>query len=185
MTSARSSIPLQRLSMRHASEQIRLIFLHEVSRRLEESVFRLRVCLELLTPEEIWKKPNEHSNSVGNIVLHLCGNVRQWVLSGLGGLSDNREREKEFSQQEPISSEALMVKVHEVMNEVESLLKIVDEEKLLASYRVQGFRETGIAILLHVVEHFSYHVGQITYYTKLTKDIDTNYYKGVDLNKKG
>ncbi len=167
------------------SGQFGSIFLQEVSRRLEESVSRLRVCLGLLTKEEIWRKPNEHSNSVGNIILHLCGNVRQWVLSSLGGSPDNRERDAEFSRQRPLSAESLLEMVDKVMNEVESLLRRVDQGEILASYRVQGFRETGVAILLHVVEHFSYHVGQITYYTKLTKDIDTNYYKGVDLNIKG
>jgi uncharacterized damage-inducible protein DinB len=111
--------------------------------------------------------------------------MRQWVLSGLGDFPDSRERDTEFSQHDPISSDMLLDKVDEVMNEVESLLKKMGEEKLLASYRVQGFSETGIAILLHVVEHFSYHVGQITYYVKLTKDIDTDYYKGVDLSRRG
>lgn len=171
--------------MKQVSGHFRLFFLQEVSRRLEESVSRLHICLGLLTTEEIWRKPNEHSNSVGNIILHLCGNMRQWVLSGLGDFPDSRERDTEFSQHDPISSDMLLDKVDEVMNEVESLLKKMGEEKLLASYRVQGFSETGIAILLHVVEHFSYHVGQITYYVKLTKDIDTDYYKGVDLSRRG
>ena len=170
--------------MRHGVNEYEIEFLQQVSRRLQESASRLHTCLGMLTTEEIWEKPNEHSNSVGNIVLHLCGNVRQWVISGLGGAPDMRERGEEFSQRIPLSASTLLKRIDQVMTEVETLLGRIDEKKLFALHRVQGFDETGIAILLHVVEHFSYHVGQITYYVKLAKNTDTNYYKGVDLNKR-
>jgi len=81
----------------------------EVRRRLiDESMPRLKSCLEKLSEEDIWWRPNDNSNSVGNLILHLCGNIRQWMLAALGGSVDNRVRQKEFDEREPLPKDALM-----------------------------------------------------------------------------
>ena len=76
---------------------------HELNQRL----IRIEYCLEKLTLEQIWSREHEIENSVGNLVLHLCGNVRQWIVSGVAGAEDNRDRDAEFSRREPMAAEEL------------------------------------------------------------------------------
>lgn len=166
--------------------EFRDLLVAEVRRRLlEESVPRVKKCLAELTEREIWLRPNEHSNSVGNLVLHLCGNVRQWVLTGLGGAPDHRFRQAEFDERGPIPTTELLRRLDDVMQGVEAVLEKLTPEQILQPVVVQGFQETGLSILVHVVEHFSYHVGQITYFTKWKKDMDTSYYADEDLDVTG
>jgi uncharacterized damage-inducible protein DinB len=158
----------------------------EVRRRLmDENVPRIKQCLAELTTEEIWYRPNENSNSVGNLVLHLCGNVRQWLLSGLGGYTDNRRRQQEFDERGPFPTSILLRHLDELMEETDKVLNKLTAEKILQPVEVQGFTETGVSVLMHVVEHFSYHTGQITYYVKWRKDINTAYYNGINLDAVG
>lgn len=159
------------------------LLISEVRHRLfEESIPRIRTCLSMLTEEEIWHRPNENSNSVGNLVLHLCGNARQWILSGLGNAPDMRNRQKEFDQLELIPTKQLLDDLDKLQFELNQVLHKLTPQDLVKEKTIQGFNETGISILVHVTEHFSYHVGQITYYVKLYKNIDTAYYAGLDLD---
>jgi len=156
----------------------------ETKRRLiEEGIGRIKKCLLHLTEDQIWHQPNKNSNSVGNIILHLCGNVRQWILTGLAGQEDSRKRDSEFELASRVSADELIEKLEKLMNEVSNYLDEMPAEILLTERKVQGFSETGLSILIHVVEHFSYHVGQITYYVKAANNIDTEYYGGIDLNQ--
>ena len=158
--------------------------IEEVKRRIiEESVPRIKKCLDQLTEEEIWHRPNENVVSVGNLVLHLCGNARQWVLSGLGNHPDYRQRDEEFRENGPISTSALIQSLDELTVAIAQVLGQVTPETLIAPRVVQGFEETGISILVHVTEHFSYHTGQITYYVKTRKNVDLQYYGEQDLNQ--
>ncbi|RMG83705.1 MAG: DUF1572 domain-containing protein [Bacteroidetes bacterium] len=153
------------------------LLLAETRRRLfEEGIPRLKKCLLALSEEEIWHRPNAHSNSMGNLTLHLCGNVRQWILSGLGKQPDRRRRQAEFDQRDPIPRETLFRQLDELARGVEAVLQSLTPADLLATHEVQVYRETGVSILVHVVEHFSYHVGQMTYYVKWLKDCDMGYY---------
>lgn len=164
--------------MKNYDENFRDLLISETKRRLfEESVPRLKKCLNQLTETEIWYRPNENSNSPGNIVLHLCGNVRQWILSGLGKKNDTRTRQAEFDERGPIPTRDLIQKTDDLMKEVEAVLDSVTPEMLLEKHDVQVYRETGLSILVHVVEHFSYHVGQLTYFVKWRKDMDMRYYE--------
>ena len=162
---------------------IKDLLVKEVRRRLmEEGVPRITQCLAELSIEEIWIKPNENSNSVGNLVLHLCGNVQQWIVSGLGGLPDTRNRTSEFEESGPIPTHELINRLNVVMVEVNKVLDQLTEEQISQPVSVQGFDETVLSVLVHVVEHFSYHVGQITYFVKWRKNIDTAYYGGLELD---
>lgn len=158
------------------------LFVSEIRRRLfEESQVRLERCLNELNEADIWWRPNENSNSVGNLVLHLSGNARQWILAGLGGASDQRRRQAEFDERGPISRAELIQKVREVMSEIDEVLDRLKPEDLERPIVVQGFEETGLSILIHVVEHFSYHVGQMAYIVKARLDKQTNFYGGINL----
>lgn len=164
------------------SQQIQL----EIHRRLiKESIPRAIKCLGMLSETQIWHRPNEQSNSVGNLVLHCCGNARQWILATMGGGEDRRERDDEFDEEGPLPTAELVSLLEALAVDLESLISSLTPEAMTQIYRVQGFDETGIGILIHVAEHFSYHVGQITYVVKAMTAKSTGYYEGLDLNVVG
>ncbi|MCI4671205.1 MAG: DUF1572 domain-containing protein [Bacteroidia bacterium] len=157
-------------------------FLTEIKRRLfEESIPRTRKCLGMLSEEDIWHRPNQMSNSVGNLVLHLCGNARQWIISGFGREADIRQRQAEFDEKGPLPTNELLDLLDKLEHDLLAVFDSITEEELLKEHEVQVFKENGIAILVHVVEHFSYHVGQISYFVKAHKGLDTAYYGDMKL----
>lgn len=158
--------------------------INEFKRRVfEESYSRIFKCLDSLDDNQIWYAPNKNVPSIGNLVLHLCGNMRQWILSGLGHKPDNRERDKEFVPHQNIRKSELVFLMENLrVNVREVLLELPDgfTEKRIT---IQGFNETGLSVLTHVMEHFSYHTGQITTLAKIQQNKDLGYYGGFDLNK--
>ncbi|GJM29598.1 MAG: hypothetical protein DHS20C17_22330 [Cyclobacteriaceae bacterium] len=153
-------------------------------RLLEESIPRLHKCLDRLTESDIWFRPNQNTVSIGNLVLHLCGNVRQWLISGMGGAPDHRKRQLEFDEEGPIASVELHKMLDQLAAEIQAILERLSSEDLVSEYDVQGHRVSGVSILVHVVEHFSYHVGQVTILVKSRKDVDMGYYQGQDLEQR-
>ena len=164
------------------SQQLRDTIIAEVHRRIiEESIPRIIQCISLFNHKEIWHKPNPNSNSMGVLVLHLCGNVRQWILSGACGLSDKRERDLEFKPQEEFSLTELIQKLELLKQDLIFNLPSISAENLAEIKKVQCYEESVITMLIHAVEHFSYHTGQIVYYTKFLKDVDTAFYADDEL----
>ena len=160
-----------------------LFHLKKESKRriLEESIPRCIQCIGELTDVEIWYRPNGNVVSVGNLILHLCGNARQWIFSGIFDQPDVRQRQQEFDTQGPLDRSFLLDKLTVLSRDLEHAIDTLTVDQLTKVKDVQGFEESVIGILIHVVEHFSYHTGQIVYYTKATKDIDTGFYAGLDL----
>jgi uncharacterized damage-inducible protein DinB len=157
----------------------------ESRRRLyDESLPRIRTCLDQLSVGEIWARPNEQTVGAGNLVLHLAGNVRQYVIATLGGVPDVRERQAEFDATGPMPAPDLLGRLEKTMAEASGVIGRLDPPALLRTYRVQGSVESGLSILVHVVEHFSYHTGQIAYIVKSRKNVDLGFYRGKDLNRK-
>jgi uncharacterized damage-inducible protein DinB len=160
--------------------------IQECKRRLyDESLPRIRQCLAQMSVEEIWARPNEQTVSAGNLVLHLAGNVRQYVIATLGGVPDVRERQAEFDAAGPMPTAELLERLEKTMAEAAGVIDRVDVTRLLETHRVQGFVESGLSILVHVVEHFSYHTGQLAYIVKSRKNVDLGFYRGKNLNAKG
>jgi len=143
---------------------------------------RITKCLEELSEEEVWQRPNGASNSVGNLILHLCGNIRQYIVSGLGKQPDTRTRALEFSVTEGFSKTELLQKLNETLNVADTVIRAADEDNLLQERKVQGYMLTGMAIVIHVVEHYSYHTGQIAFWTKQLRNQDLGFYAGVNLD---
>ncbi|WP_235299197.1 DinB family protein [Portibacter marinus] len=162
------------------------IFIQDIKRRIfDENWSRVNKCLEILNEEQVWYSQNENVNSVANLILHICGNLRQYVCSGIFREKDVRDRDREFSA-EPgrFDKKELKSMFAETMEELGEKIELLTPEILTQNYSVQGFQESGIAIMIHITEHLSYHVGQITHITKSLENIDTGYYKGIDLNAK-
>ena len=156
----------------------------ETRRRLfKENLTRLQKCLSILNDEELWHRSNKNTVSAGNLVLHLTGNIRQWLLSGIGGEPDKRVRQSEFDEVGPLPAAELLDNLKSVLHDVDMLLDRLTPEDLIKKIEVQGFDESGLSIIVHVVEHFSCHVGQITYITKAKKNIDLKYCGDIDLDQ--
>ncbi len=159
-------------------------FIDQSIYRLEEWLPRVVKCLNELSEAQIWQRPNDRSNSVGNLVIHLCGNVRQYIISNLGNQPDTRDRDAEFAIRDGYDRQQLIEKLTETITQAVEVIRGMSTEDLMKERSVQGFRQTGINTIIHVVEHFSYHSGQIVFWTKLLNDIDMNFYGGLDLNVK-
>lgn len=159
-------------------------FIDQSILRLNENTPRIEKCLHQLSEKEVWLKPNANSNSMGNLMLHLCGNITQYIISSLGDTKDLRIRDEEFLAEGGLSKTDLMEKLKNVVEKATNVLLTLKKEKLLKKYSAQGFELTGIGIVIHVVEHFSYHTGQIAFFTKMLKDRDLDFYTGINLNAK-
>jgi uncharacterized damage-inducible protein DinB len=142
-------------------------------------------CLQQLSEDEIWWRPNPASNSAGNLVLHLCGNVRQWIISGLGGVEDRRERDREFAERGPLPRQALVTQLRRTVRDACRVLAKLSDDSLARKYDIQGYHASGMAAAYHVVEHFSYHTGQIIYITKLKRAQDLKFTRLPVMKKHG
>ena len=121
---------------------------------------------------DLWWRPNEASNSVGNLVLHLCGNARQWVISGVGGEPDTRRRQEEFDAQGGVSRAELMALLARTFNDVDRALSAVNPAALLEGRVIQGQQVSVLEAILHVVEHVSHHTGQLLWIAKACSGMD-------------
>lgn len=142
----------------------------------EEYLPKVERCLEQLSDEQIWWRANSESNSIGNLLLHLCGNARQWIVSGIGGATDARLRQQEFDQRETIPRAELLKRLRQTLNEVDSVLAHFDQGRLLDCYPIQGTTPTALEAIFHVTEHFSMHTGQVIMLTKMLVQRDLNFY---------
>jgi uncharacterized damage-inducible protein DinB len=149
----------------------------EEARRVVAEVYPRRIerCLKFLSEEDIWWRPNPASNSVGNLVLHLQGNVRQWIIAGLGGEADRRERDREFAETGPVARRALLAGLRKTIKEADHVLAALRAPDFMRKYSVQGYRVSGLQIVCHVAEHFAFHTGQIIFVTKLKRGEDLRF----------
>ena len=144
---------------------------------------RIATCLATLTEAQVWLRPNEHSNSIGNQLLHLNGNVTQWLLNGIGGQRDVRKRDAEFAATGGTDKATLFSQLANTIKQGVQVLEVSSPDTLLPERPVQAYVHDGHYIILHVVEHLSYHTGQIIFYTKLLVDRDLHLYGTEDLNR--
>lgn len=143
------------------------------ARKLIQSCERIGSCFALLTEEQIWFRPGDASNALGNLALHLAGNVRQWIIHGVGGAPDTRTRDAEFAADGGIARTQLIERLNATVEEAAAVIRAAD---LTATVRVQNYEQPAIEAIFHVVEHFSYHTGQIAFATKAFTDRDLGFY---------
>ncbi len=157
---------------------------HNALYRMDENSRMIGIALRSIDEAEVWKRPNEVSNSVGNQILHLCGNITQYINSSLGKNEDLRERDLEFSTQEGFSKTELLGKLLETTLKAKDVILHSTLDDLLEKREVQGFNFTGVGCIIHAVEHYSYHTGQIAFWVKQLKSKSLGFYDGVDLTIK-
>jgi uncharacterized damage-inducible protein DinB len=124
----------------------------------------------------MWIRGNESENAIGNLVLHLCGNVGQWIVSGVGGRPDVRDRDREFQTREGASAQELAERLSTVVDEATAVLAHVTAKRLSEPVTIQGYDVTVLECIYHVVEHFSGHTGQIIFATKALTGADLGFH---------
>ena len=153
------------------------IFLKFSVEKLEQLLARIQDCLGRLTPEQIWERGSENENAVGNLVLHLAGNIRQWIGSGIAGLADNRDRDAEFDARGGQTPAELADLIGSRVAEATSIIRSLPPAQLTEEVGPQGYKVTVLEAISHVFEHFSMHTGQIILLTKLHTGRDLAYYR--------
>ena len=153
------------------------VFIDHAAKFLREDYLpKIERCLEKLTDKQIWWRANKDSNSIGNLILHLSGNARQWIIAGVGAQPDTRVRDAEFAQREAINREELLNLLRSTLAEIDTILRTLDPSMLLDRRQIQGHDVDILEAIFHVTEHFSMHTGQIILLTKLLTASDLRFY---------
>ena len=146
------------------------------ARKIEQDFRQIARCVGLLTIEEAWSRPNERCNSVANLVLHLTGNMRQWIIGGLGDDPTPRDRPAEFAARDPAPAAPILAAFEHVVQRSTAILRSMTTERLARRYTIQGYDVTGVLAAFHVAEHVSFHCGQIVHITKIIRNVDLSLY---------
>ena len=139
----------------------------EAAHELASALAKIKHCLGQLTDEQMWWRSRPSLNSIGNLILHLGGNLRQWVVAGLGGAPDVRNRPAEFAEQGPVPKDELVRSLEAVVGEAKRALAGSDARRLTEARRIQGFDVTGLAAVFDSVPHFRGHTQEIVHMTRL------------------
>jgi hypothetical protein len=139
---------------------------HELGDELTQALDRLKHCLNQLTDAQVWWRPAEAMNSIGNLLLHLAGNVRQWIVAGLGGAKDERFRQGEFDERRQIPKDELLAKLEATVAEAKAAMGQQTPEKWARVRRIQSFEVTGLGAAVHSVSHFRGHTQEIIHLTR-------------------
>ena len=141
---------------------------------------KIRLAVESMPAERLWWRPNETSNSVGNLLLHLTGNVRQWMLSGVAGQADVRKRNMEFAARGGATASDMLDGLDATLAEVDEVLRALLPSELLERRAIQGRDTTVMEAVYHVVEHFAGHTGQIIWIAKMSTPGSVRFYEDGD-----
>jgi len=148
--------------------------------QLRERLRRIELCVTKLDDEQLWSRSHENENAVGNLILHLAGNIRQWIGSGVGGVPDQRDRDAEFSQREPLARERAMAALRHAIDDADGVLESLSDDDLLATRQIQVFKVTVLHAIYHCIEHLAEHTGQIVWATKHMTGEDLAIYAYLD-----
>ena len=165
------------------SELATLFLAFSRTKLLDQFWPRLKACVEPMTVEQVWWRPNEASNSVGNILLHLNGNMTQWIVASFNKYEDKRDRPAEFSAHGGLNAAELLDRLGATIAAAEKVLNRLTVEELLAPYEIQGYHVRGLEAVYQVIEHFGLHYGQIAYIAKSLSGKDLGFYR--ELSKTG
>ena len=151
--------------------------------RLKEGQRMIHLAMEKVTEEQLWLRPGKMGLRLGNQLLHICGNMTQYAIASLGEQEDQRVRDEEFSAEDGWSKAQLLKKLDETVGLAISTIENAPEAAFLKVRKVQGFSFSGLGVVLHAVEHFSYHVGQVAFWVKQLHEEDLGFYSQHDLTQ--
>jgi uncharacterized damage-inducible protein DinB len=148
------------------------LFIDSSIKRLQQMASHIGACLARLSDEQIWNRGGANENAVGNLILHLCGNARQWIVSGVGGVPDVRDRDAEFAAKGEWTRDQLLAHLHQTVDGTIAVLKGVTAERLTEMVTPQNHTVPVLEAIYQVVAHFQQHTGQIIFATKLMSGED-------------
>ncbi|MGI9517212.1 MAG: DUF1572 family protein [Pirellulaceae bacterium] len=154
------------------NDSVAQTFLDDASDLLDQSVVKIRNCLEQLSDQQIWWRHHPESNSAGNLVLHICGNLRQWAIAGVGGEPEKRDRDSEFAATGGQSGSQLLALTEQTVSEARQVFQMLKADDLLREYVIQGFAVTGLHAISHTTTHFVGHTHQIIFLTRMQLGAD-------------
>ena len=155
-------------------------FLRVSRHQLDVRRQRIETCLAQLTDEQIWTRRHEVENAVGNLVLHLCGNIEQWIVGGVAGKAVTRDRDAEFDRREPLPAAELAARLRAVVLAADDVLATLTPDDLARPRSIQGYDVTVLHAVYHVVEHLAEHTGQIIWITKSLTGRPLGFYDYLD-----
>lgn len=138
---------------------------------------KLRAAVTGLSHDNLWWRANEQSNSIGNLLVHLAGNIREWIVTGVGGAAGSRDRASEFSMRDGPNATALLARLDAAVHDADAVLARLDPGILDRELTIQGRGTTVLAAVYHVVEHFSMHTGQIIFIAKMHAPGSVKFYE--------
>ena len=162
--------------MQATAENVAATLSTETRHCLAASLQRIKHCTDQLTDQQLWHRPSESANSIANLILHLCGNLRQWIISGVGGSPDVRDRPSEFSQRGPMPKAELLKRLDDTVGEVDAVLAALSPQRLLESRRIQGFDVTVTGAIFDAIPHFQGHTQEIIHITRSLLGSGYNFY---------
>src|SRR5580658_1545453 len=156
------------------------LFLRFSVDKLGQLTGRIEFCLEKLNEDQVWARGGQHENAIGNLVLHLTGNVRQWIVSTLGNSPFDRDRDSEFAARGGVTAKELSDNLRATVEQATLVISGLNRAQLTRTYEVQNYQVSGVEAVYHVVEHFSQHTGQIIFATKMLSGEDLGFYRHLD-----
>jgi len=153
------------------------LFLDYSARKLRQLGGRIVECLGRLNAEQVWARGSQSENAVGNLVFHLCGNARQWIVSGVGGQPDLRQRDAEFAARRGSDAAGLAELLRHTVDEAAGVIDGLTARRLTERITIQNYDVTVLEAIYHVVEHFAGHTGQIIFATKMLTGEDLGFYR--------
>jgi uncharacterized damage-inducible protein DinB len=152
-------------------------FLRFSAEKLQQLGDRIEDCVSRLNQDQIWTRNTQNANSTGNLVLHLCGNVRQWIGFGIGDQADHRDRDSEFAARGGLEPRQIVDRLRATVSEAAGIIRHFDAARLMEKVTIQNYEVTKMEAIYHVVEHFSQHTGQIMFVTKMLTGDDLGHFK--------
>ncbi len=153
------------------------LFLQFSAEKLRQFADRIEVCLGKLNEDQLWARGGRNENAIGNLALHLAGNVGQWILSSLGGNPLQRDRDSEFAARGGFGAAALSAKLRDTVDQAAQIISGLTTAQLTQRYEIQNYQVSGVEAVYHVVEHFAEHTGQIIFATKMLTGDDMGFYR--------
>lgn len=147
-------------------DQLRDAVAFALAEELDAALGRIAHCVGQLSDEQVWWRPRPDMNAIGNLLLHLAGNVKQYVISGVGGEPDDRDRQGEFDARGPVPAVELMRRLGDVVERAKAAIRTASAEELCRSRPVQGKPVTGIQAIVRSVAHYRGHTQEIIHLTR-------------------
>lgn len=143
------------------------LYLDAVSKGIEKSRLTIKHCVDQVSQEQFWWRPEPDMNSIANILLHLSGNIRQWIIAGMNGAIDDRDRPKEFQDRSGAPKDLIWKAFSETLDEARLTLSRMNSASLGIVRKIQGYEVNGVDAIYNSTSHLQGHTQEIIYITRM------------------